>query len=874
MSKEISKVYEPKEVEEKWYQYWEENDYFSSQVDQNKESYTIVIPPPNVTGILHMGHMLNNTIQDILIRKARMEGKEACWVPGTDHASIATETKVINKLAEQGIKKSDISREEFLKHAWEWKEEYGGIILKQLRKLGASCDWKRTKFTMDAPLSESVIQVFCDLYEKGLMYRGVRMVNWDPEGQTAVSDEEVLHKEVTSKLCYLKYKVEDSEEIITIATTRPETIFGDSAVCFNPEDERYAHLKGKKLIIPIVNRAIPIIFDEYVDKDFGTGALKVTPAHDVNDYNLGNKHQLATIDVLNDDGTLNAHAMHYEGKNRFVVRKEILKELEEKGLLEKIEEIKNSVGLSERTKAVIEPKLSMQWFCKMDELVKPALENVLNGNIGVNPNKFINMYRSWLENIKDWCVSRQLWWGQQIPAYYLPSGEFVVAKTKEEALAKAQSIDSNIKESDLTQDQDVLDTWFSSWLWPISVFDGIRNPNNEEINYYYPTQVVVSGFDIIFFWIARMVIAGYEFKDELPFKNIYITGMVRDPKGRKMSKSLGNSPDPLDLMDKYSTDGVRVGMLLSAPAGNDLLFDEKLCEQGRNFANKVWNAYRLIQPLEIDANKAFPIENKLAVEWLNSKFSQVTAQIEDHFSKFRISDALMSVYKFVYDDFCGLYLEVIKPPYGEKIDQESYDTTIDFFESLLKLLHPFMPFITEELWQSMKERTKEDALIIAEYPKANDYDQSILDKFTQIKEVISAVRNIRNNRGISPKECFNAFVKTNTPVNYDKADKLIMKLAGLSSFEITTNKPEGFTSVAVNADEVYIQLPEEDLSAKKGDMEKELKRLKGFLVGIEKKLSNERFVSNAPEQVIANEHKKKSDAEDKINTLEEMLASI
>ena len=743
-----------------------------------------------------------------------------------------------------------------------------------MRKLGASCDWKRTKFTMDKPLSESVIQVFCDLYEKGYIYRGVRMVNWDPEGKTAVSDEEVNHKEVTSKLCYLKYQVEDSKETIIIATTRPETIFGDSAVCFNPDDERYSHLKGKKIIIPLVGRAIPVIFDEYVDKEFGTGALKVTPAHDVNDYNLGEKYQLETIDVLNDDGTLNQLGMHYAGKNRFVARKEILKELEENGLLEKVEEIKNSVGLSERTKAVIEPKLSTQWFCKMDKLVEPALENVLNGNIQVNPNKFINMYRSWLDNIKDWCISRQLWWGQQIPAYYLPNGEFVVAKTPTEALAKAKEKDASLEMKDLKQDEDVLDTWFSSWLWSISVFDGIRNPNNEEINYYYPTQVVVSGFDIIFFWIARMVIAGYEFKDELPFKNIYITGMVRDPKGRKMSKSLGNSPDPLDLMAKYGTDGVRVGMLLAAPAGNDLLFDEKLCEQGRNFANKVWNSFRLIQSLEIDNEKTIPSENELSINWFNAKLNKDIATIEDHFEKFRISDALMTIYKLIWDDFCSWYLEAIKPIYGEKIDSKSYEQTLVFFESLMKLLHPFMPFITEELWQSMKVRSKEEALIIAKWDNASTFDDNIISSFNQFKDVISAVRNIRNNRGISPKERFNAFVKTQKTGFYANANSLIMKLAGLESFQTANTKPEGYTSVAVNVDEVYIQLPEEDLSTKKGDIEKELKRLKGFLIGIDKKLSNEKFVNNAPAKVLESEKKKKNDTEAKIATLTEILASI
>lgn len=871
----VSKVYSPKEIEEKWYSTWLDKKLFKSEPNPDKEPYTVVIPPPNVTGVLHMGHMLNNTIQDILVRKARMEGKEACWVPGTDHASIATETKVVNLLAEQGIKKTDLTRDEFLNHAFEWKEKYGGIILDQLKKLGASCDWDRTAFTMDEIRSESVIKVFCKLHEKGLIYRGVRMVNWDPKGQTALSDEEVNHKEVNSKLYYIKYPILDTDEFVTVATTRPETILGDSAICLNPNDERYKHLHGKKVIVPLVNREIPIILDEYVDLEFGTGCLKVTPAHDINDYELGLKHNLEVIDVIADNGTINENGQFFVGEDRFVVRKKIIKKLKELDLFEKDEDIKNNVGFSERTNEVIEPKLSTQWFCKMESMAKPALEQVIDDEIQIHPPKFKNMYRSWMENVKDWCVSRQLWWGHQIPAYYLPNGEFVVAETKELALEKALKIDPSYTSEDLSQDEDVLDTWFSSWLWPMSVFDGINNPNNNEINYYYPTNDLVTGFDIIFFWVARMIMAGEEFRGDLPFKNVYITGMVRDEKGRKMSKQLGNSPDPIDLMNKYSADGVRVGMLFAAPAGNDLLFNEKYCEQGRNFANKIWNSFRLTQGWDVE-NKKQPEINKIAINWFESKFNSTLIQIQDNFTKFRISDVLMDVYKLIWNDFCSWYLEMIKPAYGDSIDRETYDSTVSIFENIIKMIHPFMPFISEELYASIKNREEGDYCIVSTYPVAGDVNRELLAEVDLIMDMVSNVRKVRNSKGISPKEALEVSVKTSKFEFYEKYTSMCQKLANISKVDQVSEKIENAVSFLNDADEIYVLLGNEVIDEKeeKETIESELKYLKGFLISVDKKLSNERFVQNAPKQVVDIEKKKKEDAEAKILTLEESLKSF
>ena len=868
----IATKYTPEEIEEKWYNAWVENKVFQSKPDSEKEPYTIVIPPPNVTGVLHMGHMLNNTIQDILIRKARMEGKEACWVPGTDHASIATENKVIAMLKEQGITKEDLTREEFLKHAWEWKEKYGGIILKQLRRLGASCDWDRVDFTMNEEYSKSVIDVFVDLYKKGMIYRGARMVNWDPQGLTALSDEEVIHKEVNSKLYHLAYQIVGEDTTLTIATTRPETILGDTAICIHPNDERYQHLKGKKAIVPIVNREIPIIFDEYVDMEFGTGCLKVTPAHDINDYELGIKHKLETIDILNDDGTISEQGQFFVGEDRFVVRKKIVKQLEELGAFIEAEDIKNNVGYSERTNAVIEPKLSTQWFCKMDTMAQPALENVLNDVIKIHPPKFKNMYRSWMENIKDWCISRQLWWGHQIPAYYLPNGEFVVASTKEEAFAEAQKIDASITEDQLTQDEDVLDTWFSSWLWPISVFNGLTDPGNEEINYYYPTNTLVTGFDIIFFWVARMIMAGYEYKGELPFKDVYITGMVRDEKGRKMSKSLGNSPDPLDLIDKYSADGVRVGMLLTAPAGNDLLFNEKLCEQGRNFANKIWNAFRLIQGWEHTDNAPSKGQT-IAVEWINSRIDEVLEGLEDSFSKFRLSDALMDVYRLVWDDFCSWYLEMIKPEYGAPISKETYEATVAVFTRLIRVLHPFMPFLTEELWHAVQE---ENSFIAkAEWPKPLGKNAALLKDLEQVQEVVTAIRNIRNAKQIAKKDQVKLLVKTTHQELYSQMGDIIQQLAGVESIEFTNEKVSMAAAEVVKGDEIYVPLEGNvDPEAEKEKLTKEIEYMTGFLKSVEKKLSNERFVNNAPSQVVEAERKKQQDAEAQLKALTESLASF
>ncbi len=872
----LSTKYNPKEVEDKWYQFWMDKKFFSSKPNPNKEPYTIVIPPPNVTGVLHMGHMMNNTIQDVLIRKARMEGKEACWVPGTDHASIATEAKVVAMLKEKGISKKDISREEFLKYAFDWKEKYGGIILEQLKKLGASCDWDRTRFTMEEDMSAAVIEVFVDLYNKGNIYRGIRMVNWDPQGRTAISDDEVIYKEVNSRLYYLKYKIDGEDGFLTIATTRPETILGDTAVCINPNDERFKHLKGKKAIVPLINRAVPIIEDEYVNMEFGTGCLKVTPAHDINDYELGQKHRLDSIDIFNDDGTINERGGLYLGEDRFVVRKKISKELEEKGFLEKVEDYKNNVGFSERTDAVIEPKLSMQWFVKMKEITKPAYENVMNDNIQLHPPKFKNMYRSWMENVRDWCISRQLWWGQRIPAYYLPDGTFVVAENSEKALELAKSInkDFNLTIEDLKQDEDVLDTWFSSWLWPISVFDGFKDPDNEDINYYYPTNDLVTAPEILFFWVARMIIAGYEYRGEKPFKNVYLTGIVRDKLGRKMSKSLGNSPDPIELIHQYGADGVRTGMLFSSPAGNDLPFDEKLCEQGRNFANKIWNAFRLIKGWTVSDQLDADV-NFYSIDWFKNRLKEAQIEIEEHYAKFRISDALLSTYKLIWDDFCSWYLEMIKPGFEEPIDRTTYEATIEFFEKLMKILHPFMPFITEELWHEIKERQEEDCIIVAEWPKSGDINEAILNDAKLIFEIVSNIRNTRNLKKISPKTELDLFVKTNNRQLYKKYQSIIMKLGNIKNIDFTDEKPEGAIHFIVKAEEIFIPVKGEiDVEKEKENILKELEYARGFLLSVQKKLSNEKFVNGAPEQVLQNELRKQADAESKIKVLEEGLASL
>jgi valyl-tRNA synthetase len=870
----ISKTYNPKEVEDKWYQYWLENKFFKSTPNPDKEPYTIVIPPPNVTGVLHMGHMLNNTIQDILVRKARMEGKEACWVPGTDHASIATEAKVVAMLREKGIEKKDLSREEFLKYAWEWKEKYGGIILEQLKKLGASCDWDRTRFTMEEELSDAVIGVFVDLFNKGQIYRGIRMVNWDPKGKTALSDEEVIYKEVQSKLYYVKYKVAGSEnEYVTIATTRPETILADTAICVNPEDERFKHLHGKKALVPFINREIPIITDEYVTMEFGTGCLKVTPAHDLNDYELGQKHRLPVIDILNDDGTLNEKAQRYIGEDRFVVRKKIAKDLEEAGQIEKIEEYKNQVGFSERTDAVIEPKLSMQWFLMMDKISKPALESVMNDDIRLHPPKFKNMYRSWMENVKDWCISRQLWWGQRIPAFYLPDGSHVVAKTPEAALELARKNNPSIQLQDLKQDEDVLDTWFSSWLWPISVFDGFKDPDNPDIKYYYPTNDLVTAPEILFFWVARMIIAGYEYRGEMPFKNVYLTGIVRDKLGRKMSKSLGNSPDPLDLIENFGADGVRAGMLFSSPAGNDLPYDEKLVEQGRNFANKIWNAFRLVKGWQVDEKLGNP--NATAIAWFEARFNTVLTQIEDDFSKYRISDALLSVYKLIWDDFCSWYLEMVKPGFEQPVDKATYEATINFFERLMKVLHPFMPFITEELWHEVRERDAKDSICVALWPKSSSVDNTILADAEIALEVVSGIRNTRNAKQLSPKTALPIAIKTDNPSLYENFGGIIRKLANVSDISMVSEKPEGAVSFVVKADEIAIEMQGEiDIEKEKENLMKELEYTRGFLNAVRKKLQNEKFVNNAPEQVLSNERKKQADAEAKIKALEESIARL
>ena len=857
----IDSKYNPQSIEDKWYERWLSDDCFKSSPNSDKEPFTIVIPPPNVTGVLHMGHMLNNSIQDILTRRARMQGKEACWVPGTDHASIATEAKVVAMLKERGIEKESLTREKFLEHAWEWKEKYGGIILDQLKKLGASCDWSRTKFTMDKDLSKSVIKVFIDLYEKGHIYRGIRMVNWDPQGKTALADDEVIHREVDSQLFYIKYKISGTEDTLTIATTRPETLLGDTAVCVNPKDERFRHLHGKKAIVPLVGREVPIILDEYVDMEFGTGCLKVTPSHDENDYKLGEKHKLQALDIFDDEGRVNENGKLYIGEDRFRVRKQISKDLDKIGQLEKVENHRNKVGFSERTDAVVEPKISTQWFMSMKEVKVPALDNVMNGNIRFHPSKLKNMYRAWMENIDDWCISRQLWWGHQIPAYYLPSGDFVVAETKDEALVKAKEIDSNIKIGDLKQDEDVLDTWFSSWLWPITVFDGINDPDNEEINYYYPTSDLVTAPEIIFFWVARMVVAGYEYRGEMPFKNVYFTGIVRDKQRRKMSKSLGNSPDPIELMKKYGADGVRAGMLFSAPAGNDLLFDEKLCEQGRNFSNKLWNAFRLIQSLEIaDAGK----DQSLAIKWINSRFNQVLTEVEDHFSKYRISDALLSLYTFIWDDFCSWYLEIIKDNY---ISDKTYKGTLTVLDKILKTLHPFMPFITEELWNQIDN--KRDYIMVSDYPLPEKFDKSLNNDFKKVFEIVTGLRKLKSDNKVRQIDVVQVMVNKKSEFNFIKYRDLIEKLSKTKDLEVVKEIPSNYPTLISGKDTLCLAIEKTEDS--KEDTIKQIEYLEGFLKSVEKKLSNKRFVDNAPESVVDIEKKKRDDAIIKLENLKKSI---
>ena len=858
----LASKYDPVQIEDKWYKIWQEKGFFNSKPNPNKEPFTIVIPPPNVTGVLHMGHMLNNTIQDILTRRARMQGKEACWVPGTDHASIATEAKVVAMLKEKGIDKDSLSREEFLKYAWKWKDKYGGIILEQLKKLGASCDWKRTKFTMDEDLSKSVISVFIDLYEKGHIYRGIRMVNWDPEGKTALADDEVIYKEVDSQLYYIKYKIKETNDSLTIATTRPETLLGDTAVCINPNDNRFKKYKGKKAIVPLVNREVPIIEDEYVDMEFGTGCLKVTPSHDENDYKLGQKHNLESIDIFDDEGKINGNGILYTGKDRFKVRKQIIKDLDKIGQLEKVENYKNKVGFSERTDAVVEPKISTQWFLRMKEIKQPALKNVLNDNIQFHPKKLKNMYKSWMENINDWCISRQLWWGHQIPAYYLPNGTFVVAENIEEALKKAKKIDNSIKINDLKQDEDILDTWFSSWLWPISVFDGINNPDNEEIKYYYPTSDLVTAPEIIFFWVARMIISGYEYRKEMPFKNVYFTGIVRDEKRRKMSKSLGNSPDPIELIKKYGADGVRTGMLFSAPAGNDLLFNEKLCEQGRNFSNKLWNAFRLIKGFKI-GNKED--NNTIVIEWINSKFNEKISEVNDHFSKYRISDALLTLYKFVWEDFCNWYLEIIK---DEEINENTYIETIKILEKILKALHPFMPFITEELWHLI-ENKREDYVINATYPKSDSYDNKINDNFDKTFDIVTSIRKAKSDNGIKQKEKVSLSVINKSGFDYNNFKNLIHKLSKTENLKEIDKVKINCPSLLSGADTIFLEINKSESS--KEETLKQIEYLEGFLIAVNKKLSNKSFVNNAPKEVIEIEIKKKEDASIKLENLKKSI---
>ncbi|WP_459188854.1 valine--tRNA ligase [Parabacteroides sp. APC149_11_2_Y6] len=872
---EIASKYNPAEVEGKWYQYWLDNGLFKSKPD-GREPYTIVIPPPNVTGVLHMGHMLNNTIQDILVRRARMQGKNACWVPGTDHASIATEAKVVNRLAKEGIKKSDLTRDEFLKHAWEWKEEHGGIILKQLRKLGASCDWDRTAFTMDEIRSESVIKVFIDLYNKGLIYRGVRMVNWDPQALTALSDEEVIYKEEHSKLYYLRYKVEGDADgrYAVVATTRPETIMGDTAMCINPNDPKNTWLKGKKVIVPLVNRVIPVIEDDYVDIEFGTGCLKVTPAHDVNDYMLGEKYNLPSIDIFNDNGTLSEAAGLYVGMDRFDVRNQIEKDLAEAGLLEKVEAYENKVGYSERTNVPIEPKLSMQWFLKMEHLAQIALEPVMNDDIKFYPPKFKNTYRHWMENIKDWCISRQLWWGHRIPAYFLPEGGYVVAETAEDALRQAKEKTGNaaLTIADLRQDEDVLDTWFSSWLWPISLFDGINNPDNEEINYYYPTSDLVTGPDIIFFWVARMIMAGYEYRGDKPFGSVYFTGIVRDKLGRKMSKSLGNSPDPLELIEKFGADGVRMGLMMAAPAGNDIPFDDALCEQGRNFNNKIWNAFRLVKGWEVDSRIAQPEASAIAVKWFKMQLDKTIAEVDDSFSKYRLSEAMMAIYKLFWDEFSSWYLEMIKPGYQQPIDKATYDATLGFFDALLRLLHPFMPFITEELWQALEPRKEGESLMVAQMPEVAPVDDVLLTNFEIVKEIVGGIRTIRLQKNIPNKDTLALQVLGEHAEDFNC---VISKMCNLSAIDKVEDKAAGAVSFLVRTTEYAVPLGnlinvEEELAK----LNEELEYQRGFLASVMKKLSNESFVSKAPAKVIEMERKKQADAESKIKSIEESIAAL
>jgi valyl-tRNA synthetase len=870
---EIATKYNPEGVEDKWYAYWMKNRFFHSEPDE-REAYTIVIPPPNVTGVLHMGHMLNNTIQDILIRRARMMGKNACWVPGTDHASIATEAKVVAKLADEGIKKTDLTREQFLEHAWEWTHKHGGIILEQLKKLGASCDWDRTCFTMDEKRSESVLKAFVDLYNKGLIYRGVRMVNWDPAAKTALSDEEVNHKEQQGKLYYLRYRIVGEDGYAVVATTRPETILGDTAVCINPNDPKNAHLKGKKLIVPIANREVPVIEDDYVDIEFGTGCLKVTPAHDVNDYLLGEKHNLKIIDIFNDDGTLNRFGLQYEGRDRFEVRLQIEKDLIDAGLMEKVEAYENKVGFSERTNVPIEPKLSMQWFLKMEELAKPALEAVMDDTIRFYPAKFKNTYRHWMENIKDWCISRQLWWGHRIPAYYLPAGGFVVAETEEKALIQAREKSGNpgLTLSDLRQDEDCLDTWFSSWLWPISVFDGISNPDNKEINYYYPTNDLVTGPDIIFFWVARMIMSGYEYRGKECFSNVYFTGIVRDKLGRKMSKQLGNSPDPIELMNKYGADGVRMGLMLAAPAGNDILFDESLCEQGRNFNNKIWNAFKLVQGWQVDNSLKMPKENEVAVKWFDTLLYKTKREIDDLFSKYRISEALMLVYKLFWDEFSAWYLEIIKPEFGKPIDEQTYKVTLSFFEELLKLLHPFMPFITEELYHALEKREEGESIMNAKIhiQQKGNLDIFILVYFDECKEIIANIRNIRQQKNISPKDKLTLQI---IGEHNELFDDVILKLANLKSIETVTEKSAASVSFLVGTTEYFVPV-EINVEEEIAKMQAEINYLEGFLKSVNAKLSNEKFVANAKPEIVEIERKKFVDAESKIQSLLEGIQSL
>ena len=870
---ELATKYNPADVEEKWYDYWLKNGLFKSKPD-GREPYTVVIPPPNVTGILHMGHMLNNTIQDILVRRARMEGKNACWVPGTDHASIATEAKVVNKLAAQGIKKSDLSREEFLKYAWEWKEEHGGIILKQLQKLGASCDWDRTAFTMDEIRSESVLKVFVDLYNKGLIYRGVRMVNWDPKALTALSDEEVIYKDEHSKLYYLRYFIEGEDKYIIVATTRPETILGDTAVCVNPNDPRYSFLKGKKVIIPLVNRVVPIIMDDYVDIEFGTGCLKVTPAHDVNDYMLGEKYNLPSIDIFNDNGTISEAGELYVGMDRFDVRKQIAKDLQEAGLLEKVEDYDNKVGYSERTNVVIEPKLSMQWFVKMDKLAAPALDAVMKDEIKFHPDKFKNIYRHWMENIKDWCISRQLWWGHRIPAYYLPQGGFVVAATPEEALklAREKSGKADLQMSALRQDEDCLDTWFSSWLWPISLFDGINNPGNEEINYYYPTTDLVTAPDIIFFWVARMIMAGYEYEHKLPFRTVSFTGIGRDKIGRKMSKSLGNSPDALELIKTYGADGVRMGLMLAAPAGNDILYDDALCEQGRNFNNKIWNAFRLVKGWNVDETLPQPQTAAIAVEWFDAQLNRTLEEVKDLFGKYRLSEALMAIYKLFWDEYSSWYLEMVKPAYQQPIYRKTYDATHRYFDALLRMLHPFMPFITEELWQHLYDRKEGESIMTARMPEPQPVDMEIINRFETTKLVVAGIRTIRLQKGIANKEQLTLQI---IGAHDHSNDCILTKMTNLATIETIEEKDPAAASFRVHATEYAIPMSNAiDIEAELKKLEAELKYAQGFLKTVMGKLGNERFVQNAPEAVVAMERKKKADAEEKIKSLEESIAAL